>query len=178
MLKDRAPGAARRMIVRYYESIYAFLCHLCRNSANARDYTHDTYLKAWESIDTLEDGARLRQWLFQIAANVYRHHRRREKVRGKYVDISTEVAEGYEDRRPNPEQELIVAERNGALYESLGELPELLREVLRQVFLEGLQIEEVAVIECAPVGTIKSRLNRAKTSLRRKLMRRKEVTVQ
>lgn len=175
LLKSRMPGSARRLIARHYKRIYSLLRHLCRNDADAWDLTMDTYIRAFESVHTLEDRSRLRPWLTSIAVNLFRHHYRREQVRKKWVDVSTELAEDYGDWRLNPEQELIVAEQNKALYQALNELPVILSQVLRLAVMDGRPLEEVALVEQTPVGTIKSRLNRAKEVLRRRLTGRKEI---
>jgi RNA polymerase sigma-70 factor (ECF subfamily) len=139
-------------------ALRAFAWSLSHNASDADDLVQDTLIKAWTNREKFELGTNLRAWLFTILRNTYYTAivRRRREVRdedGAYAATLTSPA--------NQDWSLAV----GALEAALRRLPDEHREALILVGGAGLTYEEAAVICGCALGTIKSRVNRARNRL-------------
>lgn len=154
-----------------------FAFSLTRDPDEADDLVQDTYLRAYRAWHTFTPGTNVRSWLFTICKNTFRRRFRREKAR---PDVEQEAV-GDDDALPIVMSH-VQADRLGlgdlfdrldvqpALEEGLAELPELFREVVALVDLEGLSYHEAAQILDVPVGTVRSRLFRARRRLQEHLI--------
>ena len=168
---DAAPDAAtaswRDQVVAMIPTLRAFAWSLSHNASDADDLVQDTLIKAWTHRDKFELGTNLRAWLFTILRNTYYTAvvRRRREVAdedGKHAAALSEP----------PTQDWSVAIHS--LEAALQKLPAEHREALVLVGAAGLTYEEAAEICGCALGTIKSRVNRARARLL-KLMGAEEV---
>lgn len=148
----------RDEVVSLIPALRAFAWSLSHNGSDADDLVQDTLIKAWSNRDKFEPGTNLRAWLFTILRNTYYTNviRRRREVR----DESGEYANGL---RAPATQDWSVAIRT--LQTALAQLPDEHREALILVGAAGLSYEEAAEICGCALGTIKSRVNRARARL-------------
>lgn len=148
----------RDAIVAQAPALRAFAWSLCRNSADADDLVQDTLVKAWAARDRFEAGTNLRAWLFTILRNTWFSavaKRKREVADedGKHAaGLSAEAAQDW-------------AMEMDALRIALDKLPPEHREAIVMVGAAGLSYEEAAEIAGCALGTIKSRVNRARNRL-------------
>ncbi|HEX8127997.1 MAG TPA: sigma-70 family RNA polymerase sigma factor [Pyrinomonadaceae bacterium] len=159
--------------------IYALLYRLTEDPEEARDLTQETFLQAFRSIAHFRGDADLRTWLYRIAVNQARNRwrwwRRRRRGMTVSLDATDETHELslatrlFDEHEPDPEARTLAHEREEILLAAVRTLARPYREavVLRDV--EGLSYEEVAAALDISVGTVKSRLSRGRTELRRKL---------
>jgi RNA polymerase sigma-70 factor, ECF subfamily len=161
----------------HLRSAYTLALHLMRSSADAEDAVQDAYMRAYRALHQLE-GADIKPWLLTIVRNVC-YRRLQERRRGGNV-ISLDEALGprpvaaarpsdFASKDPNPEQAAISASDHAMLREAIGALPPVFREVIVLRELEELSYREIANIIGAPVGTVMSRLSRARVELRQVL---------
>ena len=145
-------------VVGLIPALRAFAWSLSHNGSDADDLVQDTLIKAWTNRDKFEPGTNLRAWLFTILRNTYYTNvlRRRREVR----DETGEYALGL---KSPPTQDWSVAMH--ALQTALQQLPDEHREALILVGAAGLSYEEAAEICGCALGTIKSRVNRARARL-------------
>ena len=137
---------------------------LAGSTADADDLVQDCLERAWSRSRQWRDQGDMRPWLFTILHNIYVNHVRRQ-VRGPSF-LPYEAEHDLPDPSSSaPESELSLQELQGALNSLRPEQ----REVLLLVALEGLTYEEVAQIQAIPLGTVMSRLFRAREALRRQL---------
>lgn len=154
-----APSSSwRDDVVSLIPALRAFAWSLSHNASDADDLVQDTLIKAWTNRDKFEDGTNLRAWLFTILRNTYYTNvvRRRREVRdedGVHAATLTSPAS----------QDWSVAMT--ALEAALKRLPDEHREALILVGGAGLTYEEAAEICGCALGTIKSRVNRARGRL-------------
>ena len=139
-------------------NLRAFAVSLCGNLERADDLVQETMLKALKNIETFEEGTNLKAWLFTILRNNYFSDRRRLKR-------EVEDADGIHAARVavHPEQHghMDMCE----LQDALKQLQDDQREALILVCAAGMTYEEAATISGCAVGTIKSRVNRARAKL-------------
>jgi RNA polymerase sigma-70 factor, ECF subfamily len=157
----------RDSVVQLIPALRAFACSLSHNASDADDLVQDTLIKAWTNRDKFEPGTNLRAWLFTILRNTYYTAavRRRREVRDETGKYAATLSTG-------PTQDWSLAIR--ALQAALAQLPDEHREALILVGAAGLTYEEAAEVCGCALGTIKSRVNRARARLL-KLMEAEEA---
>ncbi|WP_395671838.1 sigma-70 family RNA polymerase sigma factor [Phenylobacterium sp.] len=150
----------RDQVVALIPSLRAFAWSLSHNGSDADDLVQDTLIKAWSNRDKFEIGTNLRAWLFTILRNTYYTNvlRRRREVRDEAGEYAATL-------KAPATQEWSVAMRS--LQQALQQLPAEHREALILIGAAGLSYEEAAEICGCAVGTIKSRVNRARARLLR-----------
>jgi RNA polymerase sigma-70 factor (ECF subfamily) len=148
----------RDQVVGLIPALRAFAWSISRNGSDADDLVQDTLIKAWSHRDKFETGTNLRAWLFTILRNTYYTAvvRRRREVRDEDDQYARSLTSA-------PTQEWGLAMR--ALQSALEQLPTEHREALILVGAAGLSYEEAADICGCALGTIKSRVNRARNRL-------------
>jgi RNA polymerase sigma-70 factor, ECF subfamily len=168
----------REEILPELDSVYRFALRLTRDPDPARDLTQETFLRAFENRERYQPGTRARSWLFTMARNLFL---RRERRGRRHEEIVRELVKDGEER-PGQEsaafQTALGDDPEGAFWDSIVDdevlreieaLPEEFREVVFLSDLEGLSYAEVAAILEVPVGTVKSRLFRARRILQGRL---------
>ena len=180
-LKAGDSRAFDRLVEERTGDIYALLYRLTEDREEARDLTQETFLQAFRSVSGFRGDADLRTWLYRIAVNQARNRwrwwRRRKRETTFSLDDRCENTSGRQSlgaRLPdrsatNPEQNAIERERERILLAALHTLSRNYREVVILRDIEGLSYEEVASALAISVGTVKSRLSRGRTELRRRL---------
>ena len=153
-----ATSVWREEVVGLIPALRAFAWSLSHNGSDADDLVQDTLVKAWTNREKFEPGTNLRAWLFTILRNTYYTHvlRRRREVRDEAGEYAAAL-------RSAPTQDWRVAMRS--LQAALQKLPAEHREALILVGAAGLSYEEAAEICGCALGTIKSRVNRARARL-------------
>ena len=148
----------RDAVVALIPALRAFAWSISRNGADADDLVQDTLIKAWTNREKFEPGTNLRAWLFTILRNTYYTAvvRRRREVRDEDDQHARSLTTA-------PTQEWGLAIH--ALQAALDQLPPEHREALILVGAAGLSYEEAAEICGCALGTIKSRVNRARNRL-------------
>ena len=179
-LKAGDATAFNRLVEERHADIYALLYRLTEDAEEARDLTQETFLQAFRNIAGFRGDADLRTWLYRIAVNQARNRWRWWKRRRRDRTVSLDAPAGSESETPlsagirdegagDPERQAIARERERALLSALRTLSRSYREVIVLRDIEGLSYEEVARSLELNVGTVKSRLSRGRSELRRRL---------
>ncbi len=148
----------RESLVAQIGSLRAFAVWLCGDRDRADDLVQETLFKAWNHLDSFKEGTNLKAWLFTILRNTYFSERRKRKREVEDADGS------YAARLSSkPEQQGHMEMRD--FQAALSQLPDDQREALVLVGAAGFSYEEAAEISKCAVGTIKSRVNRARNRL-------------
>lgn len=155
---DIADGGVRSQIAAMLPDLRAFARFLVRDRAAADDLVQDSVLRALGAVDQFQPGTNLKAWLFTILRNQFYEQGRRRKREALALGARFDPVE-----TAAPEQ-LARAEITD-LQQLIWRLPPLLREALILVGAQELSHEEAAAICNVPVGTMKARLSRARTSL-------------
>lgn len=160
-----AAGEFEQQALKHLDALYNFAVYLSRNPSEADDLVQETYLRAFRFSHRFQPGTHLRAWLFQILRNTFlTFYRLRERE-------STLAEDGVPDWdvpmfHDAPDETAGAMEVHTDLERAMRRLPEEFRTVLLLAEVEGLALEEIARVMTCPVGTVKSRIFRAKERLR------------
>lgn len=170
-LRRGDPEAFDALLARYQNRLYRYLVRLTANSAAAEDLFQDTWLKVLTRIHRYDERRPFEPWLFAVARNLAIDYLRRTAPRS--LDEPSEVGDSDVGRlgadEPGSLDRLLEQERRDLLERRLEELPALYREALSLRFEEDMAFEEIAEVLSAPVSTVKSRVQRALSTLRRRM---------
>jgi RNA polymerase sigma-70 factor (ECF subfamily) len=160
----RTPHAIEVLFADHFDAIFRFAtCRVGRDAA--ADVTAETFAQAMRSADRMDPARDARPWLFGIASNVIRHHRRaeRRRIRGyAAVEHQSDVA----GANGHPESETLLRAR---LVDALTRLDARDREALLLFAWADLTYEEIATALEIPLGTVRSRIHRARRMVRESL---------
>jgi RNA polymerase sigma-70 factor (ECF subfamily) len=151
----------------YYVSLYRYAFRLAGSSADAEDLTQETFCKAQLNFSQLRDAERARPWLFSILRNVYLHRVRADK---QQPCVPLEAAGDLPESAPGPLLEVDPDQ----LQKALNELPEAFRTPIILYYFEDFGYREIAEQMDLPIGTVMSRLARAKAHLRARLLPKRD----
>jgi RNA polymerase sigma-70 factor (ECF subfamily) len=155
----------------HLDTAYRVALRLTGDPSRAEDLVQDTMLKAFRSWHQYQSGTNVRAWLLTILRNTFINDYRREKARGPTVDLSNieefSLFDEVGDR--DPEGRFFSQIVDDEVVRAIDGLPEEFRETLVLSDVEGLPYQEIARIIGVPVGTVKSRLFRARRALQRVL---------
>ncbi|MDI4664095.1 sigma-70 family RNA polymerase sigma factor [Xanthobacter autotrophicus] len=151
-------AALRTQVLEFLPALRAFARSLTRNRTEADDLVQETLLKALSNIDKFDPGTNLRAWLFTILRNTYY-----TEIRKRRRENDGMSALAQQDTNVGPSQEWSATLTS--LKEALTRLPDDQREALVLVGAAGLSYEEAAEVCGCALGTIKSRVNRARAKL-------------
>ena len=173
---QKGDAEAFEALVTPYEGMIWRVCwHYIGHVEDARDCAQEAMLKAWRSIGAYRRDCSLESWLYRICASVCVDFLRRSR-RSEAEPLSAMTEAGFDPPDPAAPPDRQVAERQEreALRRAVAMLPEDMRTVLILYALEKKKYEEIAVITGTAVGTVKSRLNRARQRLQEILSEREQ----
>lgn len=161
----------------HMDAVYHFAFSLARQVSTAEDLVQDTFLQAYRRFDTFELGTNCKAWLFRICKNLFIDRYRARKRRPAHQEIQTrepavldkDPATAALEQRGIDNEEIFLDLFGDEVNRFLAELPEEFRKALVLCDLEGLTYQEIADIEEVPIGTVRSRISRARSFLREKL---------
>ncbi len=169
-------GAFNRLVEHYQTSIYNVALRMVGESATAEDITQETFVSAYRALHTFSAG-NFRAWLFRIATNACRDHLRSAQVRrNTSLDALVENPSfSVQSEMETPEEYTVRRELSSFIQKSLSTLPTDQRMVLILVDIQAFSYEEAARVLKTPVGTVKSRLSRAREAMRAELSTQREL---
>jgi len=151
------------------DSIFGAIYHLVGNKEDAEDIAQEVFLKAYRGIRRFRGAASFSTWLYGIMLNCVRTHWRRATHAVETLDGDADGRHDPPAPGGGPEEEALRRERIGAVRRAIAGLDEEAREVVVLRDIRGLSYEEMAAAIGAPVGTVKSRLHRARQALKTRL---------
>jgi RNA polymerase sigma-70 factor (ECF subfamily) len=162
MGKPASPRAVQQLVDAHYESLYRYAYRLTGSASDAEDLTQEAFCKAQLCYSQLRDAGRAKAWLFSILRNEYLH---RVRANGNHREVSLEGVGDLAEPASDPPPE-IDSER---LQQALLELPETFRTPIILYYFEDFSYRDIAEQMDLPLGTVMSRLARAKAHLRGRL---------
>ena len=164
---QRGDSAAFEQLVTPFEGTLWRVCwrHM-RHQEDAADCLQETMLKAWRMLPQYRGEGSFEGWLYRICSGVCIDHiRKRTRREADSIDAMSEDGFQMHDSAPLPHEQAEAKERQEALMQAIEQLPPDMRDALVLTQLEGRSYEDTAAITGASVGTVKSRINRARQKL-------------
>ncbi|MCA1932560.1 MAG: sigma-70 family RNA polymerase sigma factor [Calditerrivibrio sp.] len=162
------------LILKYQKNIYGTVFNIVKEDELTKDIVQESFLKAYENLNSLRSREQFYPWLKKIAINLSLIKLDRNK---RYVDMYRDDKEeddfffNNQTDESNPEQELLTEELRRYVRKFVDSLPEKLRRVIILREVEDLSYEEIASILNIPVGTVRSRLFNARQIIKDRLLR-------
>ena len=165
-------GAFGQLVGRYQNRLFNSLTRMTGSVEDAEDIAQEAFVHAFQKLHTFRGGSRFYSWLFRIALNAaVTLHRKRDKATASVEAVREQVGFEPADPRPNstPQSPLETSERQALVQLALRDLPEEFRQVLVLREMDEMSYEEIAEIVDCPIGTVRSRIHRARQELRDRL---------
>ncbi len=168
-------AAFEELLQRHLRQIYRVAFRLTGNHNDAEDLAQDAIIAAFRAFDRFQPGTHFDRWVYRIMTRTHIDAVRR-RARRPEVSLDAPVRSTGDplvaflgDVRDDPQQKTEVVDLDGDIQAALSRLPEEFRTAVILVDIEGLSYDEVAVVVRCPVGTVRSRLHRARDMLRKAL---------
>ena len=164
-------AAFDELVRRFEKQVFNCALRITGNYNDACDVAQEAFIRAFHSIQTFRGDAKFATWIYRIVTNVYLDERKRSKAhRTTSLDEAIELDESsvtrqFEDTGPTPDEVVEDKERLRALQRAIKSLPDYQRIIVTLYHTQHRSYEEIAEILGLPIGTVKSRLNRARLAL-------------
>lgn len=165
---DGDAALLRELVIKHSDRLQRFIVKHIGNATEAEDLAQQAFVEAAASYKAFRGESQLSSWLYGIALNLVRNHLSRAPER-RHEFVSDTVLDVQSSPDPSPEEQVAQNQTMSLLQESISELPDNMREILLLVGMEEISYEEAATMLTVPIGTIRSRLSRARSALREKL---------
>lgn len=169
-------AAFEALVARYGQRVYTMAYRMAGNDADAKDLAQEAFLRVFRALRSIDPSAQLDSWLYRIVTNLFIDMlRRRPRARVESLDAPVTTRSGGEvvreiaDDRGNPEADVVDRQMAADVQQALLALHPDLRAVVVLSDIEGYAYEEIAEALGIPVGTVKSRLHRARKTLQARL---------
>ena len=179
MAKDKGAKKQRELeevALVHTDALLRTALRMTKNESDSEDLVQETMLKAYRFFDRFERGSNIKAWLFKIMTNIFINNYRQKSRKPSsvsYEDIDDNFLyhqlENSKSKVADPEEVLFAKLIDGDVREAIDELPEDFRMVVVLAFLEEFSYEEIAEIADIQLGTVKSRLHRARKLLQKSL---------
>jgi len=162
------------LINKYQHRIISLVGRYVSDPAEAMDVAQEAFIKAYRAIDRFRGDSAFYTWLYRIAINTAKNWLVARKRRPPSTDIDAADAEQYDiesrlKEQGTPENELLREEIKSTVFEAIAGLPDDLRTAIMLRELEGMSYEDIAVTMDCPIGTVRSRIFRAREAIDEKL---------
>ncbi|MEM8498797.1 MAG: RNA polymerase sigma factor RpoE [Pseudomonadota bacterium] len=162
------------LVVKYQHKILGLVARYVRDSGEVQDVTQEAFIKAYRALPKFRGDSQFYTWLYRIAINTAKNHLMAKGRRPPGSDIDVQDAEYFESAGQlkdieNPENQLFGAELKEIVNKAISQLPEDLRTAVTLREFDGLSYEDIADIMNCPVGTVRSRIFRAREAIDKQL---------
>lgn len=177
-LVERARAGDRRafdlLVLKYQQKVASLIGRYLRDPGEVLDVTQEAFIKAYRALPGFRGDSAFYTWLYRIAVNTVKNHLVSQGRRPPGDDVEAELAEqmdvGVRMRdQATPERELLTEEIARTVQGALDELPEELRIAIVLREFEGMSYEEIANAMSCPIGTVRSRIFRAREAIDKRL---------
>ncbi len=158
-----------RLVTKYQDRLYNALVHVIGSTEEARDVVQDAFVQAFTKLSSFHRSSAFYTWLYRIAFNVAISRRRRRRPMASVEQAREASGQEPMSRDAGPSDRIERQERVGQVQAALAAMSEEHRAVLVLREMDGLCYETIAEVLDLPVGTVRSRLHRARLELREQL---------
>ncbi|MDA7778148.1 sigma-70 family RNA polymerase sigma factor [Gammaproteobacteria bacterium] len=158
-------GAFKFLMTKYYPRVYASLFAFTKSREDSEDLTQLTFIKVWQKINSFRGDSAFFTWIYRIAINLAKNHFASSASKKDKVNISSDDLEIDIPSYENPEISLMHKQSLQNIQSYVKTLPESLKTAFTLREVDGKSYEEISVITNTPIGTVRSRIFRARESI-------------
>lgn len=162
------------LVIKYQHKILGLVSRYVFDHQEVQDVTQEAFIKAYRALGKFRGESAFYTWLYRIAINTAKNYLVSRGRRPPDTDVEAEDAQHFDGRNPlkeieNPENKLSTSQMEIAINRAISSLPEDLKTALTLREFEGLSYEEIADVMQCPVGTVRSRIFRARDAVDREI---------
>ncbi|MBC8210689.1 MAG: RNA polymerase sigma factor RpoE [Gammaproteobacteria bacterium] len=162
------------LVKKYQQKVVNLVSRFVSDHSECYDVAQDTFIKAYRAMDNFRGDSQFYTWLYRIAANTAKNHLATRSRKTPTYSVDVEDAEHYEGEnglkdQTTPENLLLTEEIKRTVYAAIEKLPEDLKTAITLRELEGLSYDEIADVMDCPIGTVRSRIFRARDAIDKEL---------
>jgi RNA polymerase sigma-70 factor (ECF subfamily) len=167
-------GAFNLLVTKYQHKVANLVSRYVKNNSDVPDIVQEAFIKAYRALPNFRGDSAFYTWLYRIAVNCAKNHSVALGRKPPSNDVEVENAESFDDggalrENASPEKILLTSEIKKVIFSTMQSLPEDLRLSINFREIEGLSYEEIATIMECPVGTVRSRIFRARDAIDKKI---------
>ncbi len=162
------------LVLKYQLRLSKLVSRFLRNQSDVPDVVQEAFIKAYRALPNFRGESAFYTWLYRIAINTAKNHLVAQSRKNPANSIDVQDAEDYGASEwlkefASPEREALASELEATIHQAMGELPSDLREAITLREIEGLSYEDIAEVMDCPIGTVRSRIFRAREAIDSKL---------
>ncbi|VAW69792.1 RNA polymerase sigma factor RpoE [hydrothermal vent metagenome] len=162
------------LVLKYQHRIIKLVARFVRNSDEVQDVTQEAFIKAYRALKNFRGDSAFYTWLYRIAINTAKNYLVSASRRATESAVDVQDAEQYDTgdwlrEYATPEKELLAQEIKKVIHKTISDLPSDLKEAVTLREMEGLSYEEIADVMDCPIGTVRSRIFRAREAIDKQL---------
>lgn len=163
-------NAFNLLVVRHQNKVMNIVSRYVKNSGDVADVTQEAFIKAYRALPNFRGESAFYTWLYRIAVNSAKNYLTSQSRKPPASDVDAQEADFYDGsdalrENASPERTLLSEELQSKLFATIENLPEDLRAAITLREIEGLSYEEIAAVMECPVGTVRSRIFRAREAI-------------
>lgn len=179
-LKSGNRDAFNEFVKLYQLKVIKLAYSMLSSQEDAYDAAQETFIRVYKNIDSFKNASSLSTWVYRICANICNDMLRKRMKTKNIISLNADDEEdnpviSIADNSPTPDESFEMSERQKAVKAAIDMLSEDYKTVLVLYDMEGLSYEEISEVLKCPIGTIKSRLNRARNNLKKILSEKREL---
>lgn len=158
------------LVGKYQHKIVSLISRYVSDHAEALDVSQEAFIKAYKAIGRFRGDSAFYTWMYRIAINTAKNHLVSQSRRPPSSDVDAQDAEQFQvdtrlKDRASPEHELLKEEIERTIHDAISELPDDLRVAITLREMEGMSYEDIATTMDCPIGTVRSRIFRAREAI-------------
>lgn len=162
------------LVLKYQLRLSKLVSRFLRNQSDVPDVVQESFIKAYRALPNFRGESAFYTWLYRIAINTAKNHLVSQSRKNPANSIDVQDAEDYGASEwlkeyASPEREALASELEATIQQAMGDLPSDLREAITLREIEGLSYEDIAAVMDCPIGTVRSRIFRAREAIDTKL---------
>ena len=162
------------LVLKYQLRLSKLVSRFLKNQSDVPDVVQEAFIKAYRALPNFRGESAFYTWLYRIAINTAKNHLVAQSRKSPANSIDVQDAEDYGASEwlkefASPEREALASELEATIHQAMGDLPSDLREAITLREIEGLSYEDIAAVMDCPIGTVRSRIFRAREAIDSKL---------